>query len=63
MPALVISVGRGFVTLALALKICGTLFGGPGIWWAPALSELLCLCLTLAFAFRYRTLCLGQQVD
>lgn len=63
MPALVISVGRGFVTLALALKICGTLFGGPGIWWVPALSELLCLCLTLAFAFRYRTLCLGQQVD
>lgn len=63
MPALVISVGRGFVTLALALKICGTLFGGPGIWWAPALSELLCLCLTLVFAFRYRTLCLGQQVD
>ncbi len=63
MPALVISVGRGFVTLALALKICGTLFGGPGIWWAPALSEFLCLCLTLAFAFRYRTLCLGQQVD
>lgn len=63
MPALVISVGRGFVTLALALKICGTLFGGPGIWWAPALSEFLCLCLTLAFAFRYKTLCLGQQVD
>lgn len=62
MPALVISVGRGFVTLALALKICGTLFGGPGIWWAPALSEFLCLCLTLAFAFRYKTLCLGQQV-
>lgn len=55
-PALVISVGRGFVTLALALKICGVLFGGPGIWWAPALSELLCLCLTLAFSYRYRSI-------
>lgn len=53
-PALMISLGRGFVTLAVALKICTLLFGGPGIWWASTVSELLCLCLTAGFAYQYK---------
>lgn len=53
-PALVISLGRGFVTLAAALKICTLLFGGSGIWWASTVSEILCLGLTGIFAYQYK---------
>lgn len=53
-PALIISLGRGFFTLALALKGCTWLFGGAGIWWASTVSELLCCILTAVFAYQYK---------
>lgn len=48
-PALVITLGRGFVTLAAALLLCTILWGGQGIWWAATVSELLCLPITYYF--------------
>lgn len=51
--ALAISLGRGVVTLVIALKLCIVCFGGPGIWWAATVSELLCLILTIAFMYDY----------
>lgn len=52
--AIAISLARGFVFIALSLWALGALFGGGGIWWAPTLSEGLCLVLTLALAAAYR---------
>lgn len=49
-----ISVGRGFFTLAAALIVSIFLWGGEGIWWAASLSELLCLALTFLLAWQYR---------
>ena len=51
--ALAISLSRGFVMLVAALKICITLFGGSGIWWASTVSELLCLMVTAGLMYRY----------
>lgn len=53
-PALVISLGRGFFTLAVALKGCTLLFGGEGIWWSSTVSEILCCALTMIFAYQYK---------
>lgn len=52
--AMAISLGRGFVFVALSLKILTAFFGGNGIWWASTLSEGLCLLLTLALFLYYR---------
>ena len=47
--SLVISLGRGVVILFAALAGCIALFGGEGIWWAPTVSEAVCLGITLLF--------------
>ena len=47
--SLVISLGRGVVILFAALAGCIALFGGEGIWWAPMVSEAVCLGITLLF--------------
>lgn len=59
-PALVISLGRGVITLAIALKVCTLLFGGAGIWWSSTVSELLCLIVTVGFAFQYKRACMDK---
>ena len=41
--SLMISLGRGVVTMVSALGACIALMGGAGIWWAPTVSELTCL--------------------
>ncbi len=45
--SLAISLGRGVVILAASLAGCIALFGGEGIWWAPTVSETVCLVITL----------------
>lgn len=45
-PAILLSVGRGFALLLLALWLLTALFGGAGIWWAPLASEGLCAALS-----------------
>ncbi len=45
--AMTISIGRGMALSALALAVTAALWGGEGIWLAPALSELICLMLSL----------------
>ena len=35
--------------LFAALAGCIALFGGEGIWWAPTVSEAVCLGITLLF--------------
>ncbi len=41
--AVIISLGRGLVLLAVSMLILTSLFGGKGIWWAATLSEAMCL--------------------
>lgn len=53
--AVIISVGRGLITLVVSMLILTALFGGKGIWWASLLSEGLCLIIS---AFLYRKVCL-----
>lgn len=45
--AMAISLGRGFLFVALSLEVLTRLFGAGGIWWASVLAEGLCLILTL----------------
>ena len=52
--AIIISLGRGFATLLLSLLILTAAAGGAGIWWAPTLSEILCLVITLVLFMRYK---------
>lgn len=51
--SLAISLGRGFVMLVIALKLCISIAGGEGIWWASTVSELLCLLVTAGLLYRY----------
>ena len=51
--SLAISLGRGFVMLVVALKLCIGVAGGEGIWWASTVSELLCLLVTAGLMYRY----------
>ncbi len=51
--AMAISLGRGFLFVALSLRILTALFGGNGIWWAAALAEGLCLLLTFTLFLSY----------
>lgn len=46
LEALIISAGRGFVLMVGCLVVMAQIFGGPGIWWSPLLSETLCLVIT-----------------
>lgn len=41
--AILISLERGFIFLVGSLFLLTAVFGGTGIWWAPLLSEGLCL--------------------
>ena len=51
--SLVISLGRGMVIMAGALSGCIALAGGRGIWWAPTVSETVCLGITLILVCRH----------
>lgn len=52
--AIVISLSRGLVTLLVSLITLTALFGGKGIWWAPTMSEILCLLITILLFVRYQ---------
>ena len=52
--SMAISLGRGFLLVALSLEVLTRLFGGDGIWWVASLSEGLCLILTLGLFFLYK---------
>lgn len=52
--AIIISLGRGFATLLFSLLVLTAMFGGEGIWWAPTLSEVLCLGIMLVLFVRYQ---------
>lgn len=52
--AMAISLGRGFLFVALSLLLLTSLFGGNGIWWAATLAEGLCLLLTCVLFLYYR---------
>ena len=51
--AMAISLGRGFLFVALSLWLLTALFGGSGIWWAATMAEGLCLLLTAALFLYY----------
>ncbi len=52
--AMAISLGRGFLFVALSLRILTALYGGDGIWWAAAAAEGLCLLLTGVLFLYYK---------
>lgn len=51
--ALMISAGRGFVFLVGSLMVLTHIWGGPALWWAPLLSETVCLAVSLLLFVRY----------
>ena len=53
-PAVSISVGRGLALQSASLLGLAALFGGGAVWYAPIISELLCLCLSAYFLRRLR---------
>lgn len=54
-PAILLSIGRGFVFLLLSLALLTSLMEGAGIWWAPLLSEGLCFGTACMFLWTFRT--------
>lgn len=50
--ALLISMARGFVTILGSLWLMTAVWGGSGIWWAPLVSEGVCLVLTVVLLHR-----------
>lgn len=52
--SMAISLGRGFIFVAVSLKLLTSLFSGDGIWWAATMGEGLCLILTLALFLIYK---------
>ena len=52
-PAICISTGRGLVLQAGALLALAALWGGEAIWFAPVISEVVCLVMALAFMGRF----------
>jgi len=52
-PAICISTGRGLVLQAGALLALAALWGGEAIWFAPVISEAVCLVMALAFMGRF----------
>ncbi|MDL2253281.1 MATE family efflux transporter [Ruminococcaceae bacterium OttesenSCG-928-I18] len=58
-----ISLARGFLLIALSLQVLTALFGGAGIWWAPTMSEGLCLVLTFILVLAYRKSCPRKEAD
>lgn len=53
-PAVAISTGRGLILQGSILLLLATVFGGSSIWFAPLISELLCLGLSVFFLLRLR---------
>ncbi len=51
--AMAISLGRGFVFVALSLSLLTSIYGGSGIWFAATLSEMMCLLLTIGLFIQY----------
>ena len=45
--------GRGLVLQAGALLALAALWGGEAIWFAPVISEAVCLVMALAFMVRF----------
>ena len=54
MPAVAISTGRGLILQGSILLLLAAVFGGSSIWFAPLISELLCLGLSVFFLLRLR---------
>ena len=52
-PAICISVGRGLALQAAALLLLAAVWGGSVIWFAPVISEALCLVMALVFMTRF----------
>lgn len=52
--AVSISIGRGLVLQSAVLIAFASLFGGSALWYAPIVSEALCLCLSLFFLKRLK---------
>ena len=53
-PAVAISTGRGLILQGSILLLLAAGFGGSSIWFAPLISELLCLGLSIFFLLRLR---------
>lgn len=53
-PAVAISTGRGLILQGSILLLLAAIFGGSSIWFAPLISELLCLGLSVFFLLRLR---------
>ena len=53
-PAVAISTGRGLILQGSILLLLAAVFGGSSIWFAPLISELLCLGLSIFFLLRLR---------
>lgn len=53
-PAVAISTGRGLILQGSILRLLAAVFGGSSIWFAPLISELLCLGLSIFFLLRLR---------
>ena len=51
--AITISVGRGFAVQSVCLLLLAATVGGSSIWFAPAISELLCCLLSILFLRRF----------
>lgn len=53
-PAVSISTGRGLILQGSILLLLAAVLGGSSIWFAPVISEVLCLGLSVFFLLRLR---------